>query len=561
MKLILQQYLASLKEREELDAILPDLLSQMGLTVFSRPGIGTTQFGVDVAAVGKIEGTKVEKVYLFSIKSGDLTKNSWDGSSDQALRPSLSQILDTYIPNRLPVEHRDKPIIICPCFGGSVQEQVRDSFVGYIKNNTKDNISFEEWNGDKLANLVQRYFLREELLPKESRSYLRKSLAFLDEPDISFKHFVKLITEVSKCNVSKPKECLMALQQLNICLWIHFSWARDANNLEASYLSAERLVLFSWDIAKKSFESKTKINREIQNVFFHIVDLQKQIMDEFLENKILPFCDKLHALSSVVNSSCDVDVNLKMFDILGRLAYAGLFYNWFSLLLNKESESFNTNSEIIEKYKKAIVDIIGNNPILFLPFKDEHAIEVSLTALLLMSDQRYHKALLQWLQEIVSRVRFSFDTSNRNKYPANIYSYIELLEHPKPNKKYFEKVTAGSILYPMISYIAAILNDKQLFDSIQLLKREYLEHCNFQFWFPDSDSEENMYKNSQMHGAGLSDVRVEGTIQELLDQISSECKQSDDFFNLSATKYFFPLVLIACKHYRLPLPLHIWQNF
>ena len=48
MKLILKQYLSSLRERGELDAILPDLLSQLGLIVFSRPGRGTRQDGVDV---------------------------------------------------------------------------------------------------------------------------------------------------------------------------------------------------------------------------------------------------------------------------------------------------------------------------------------------------------------------------------------------------------------------------------------------------------------------------------------------------------------------------------
>ena len=50
MKLILKQYLSSLKERGELDAILPDLLSQLGLNVFSRPGRGTRQDGVDVGS-------------------------------------------------------------------------------------------------------------------------------------------------------------------------------------------------------------------------------------------------------------------------------------------------------------------------------------------------------------------------------------------------------------------------------------------------------------------------------------------------------------------------------
>ena len=69
MKLIIRQYLASLKERGELDAILPDLLSELGLNVYSRPSRGTRQDGVDVAAVGKLEGDDTDKVYLFSIKS------------------------------------------------------------------------------------------------------------------------------------------------------------------------------------------------------------------------------------------------------------------------------------------------------------------------------------------------------------------------------------------------------------------------------------------------------------------------------------------------------------
>ena len=56
MKLILKEYLASLRERDELDAILPDLLSQLGFTVLSKPQRGTRQYGVDVAAVGALNG-------------------------------------------------------------------------------------------------------------------------------------------------------------------------------------------------------------------------------------------------------------------------------------------------------------------------------------------------------------------------------------------------------------------------------------------------------------------------------------------------------------------------
>jgi hypothetical protein len=99
MKLVFRQYLASLRERRELDAVLPDLLSELGYNVISRPTIGTRQYGVDVAAIGKGEDGK-RKVFLFSIKQGDLTRADWDGTP-QTLRSSINEILDVYIPNRV----------------------------------------------------------------------------------------------------------------------------------------------------------------------------------------------------------------------------------------------------------------------------------------------------------------------------------------------------------------------------------------------------------------------------------------------------------------------------
>jgi len=257
MKLIIKQYLASLRERDELDAVLPDLLSQIGLNVYSRPGRGTRQYGVDVAAVGRLDGG-AEKVYLFSIKPGDLTRSSWEGDGVQSLRPSLNQILDAYIPNCIPNEHRGKDIVICLCFGGDIQEQVRLDVQGYIKKNELKNLTFEEWNGDKLASLILSNFLREELLPQNARSQLRKSLALLDEPEASYQHFSALIRSLSSSEGTKDKDRITAIRQINICLWILFAWARDADNLESAYLSSELALLHAWDITRKYIAKKTK---------------------------------------------------------------------------------------------------------------------------------------------------------------------------------------------------------------------------------------------------------------------------------------------------------------
>lgn len=94
MKLILTDYLAGLKERDELDVLLPDLLSQIGMNILTYPQRGTSQKGVDVAAVGRMPEDEEDKVYLLSIKPGNLTHALWDGPGAQSLRASLNLILD-----------------------------------------------------------------------------------------------------------------------------------------------------------------------------------------------------------------------------------------------------------------------------------------------------------------------------------------------------------------------------------------------------------------------------------------------------------------------------------
>lgn len=225
MKLILKEYLASLGERDQLDAIVPDLLSQLGLNVFSRPARGTRQDGVDVGAVGSLNGAP-EKVYLVSIKAGDLTRKSWDDDSLQSLRRSLNEIRDSYIPNRMPSEHKDKQIVICICIGGDVQERVRPVLEGFIKQNENGRIAYEEWNGDKLAALIEDNFLREDLVPPETRSLLRKSLAMLDQPDTSYRYFASLVGSLAKTDGFNDAQILRAVRQMALCLWIVFSWAQ-----------------------------------------------------------------------------------------------------------------------------------------------------------------------------------------------------------------------------------------------------------------------------------------------------------------------------------------------
>jgi hypothetical protein len=446
MKLIIRQYLASLKERDELDAVLPDLLSQLGLNVYSRPGRGTRQDGVDVAAVGSLDGG-TEKIYLFSIKSGDLTRNSWDGDAVQSLRPSLNEILDTYIPNRLPDEHKDKDVVVCLCFGGDIQEQVRPQVEGYIKQNKRDNLTFEEWNGDKLASLILSSFLREDLLPQHARSQLRKSLALLDEPEASYQHFSALIKSLSSTESTKYKDHITAIRQINICLWILFAWARDAGNMESTYLSSELALLHAWKIAKACSTKTTKTAKAVQLAFHSILVAYQQISSQYLGEKILPHTHKRHALSAAVQASCNLDVNLKLFDVLGRLSMGGIWAYWGTQRVGEdETEILEQMRREVQSFSVAVKQLISNNPTLMLPIKDDQGIDISIAVLLLFIDSNNHNDIRKWLSELVERATFAHQI--HGQYPCNLWSYAELIEHPqKNNESYHQEVTGGSILF------------------------------------------------------------------------------------------------------------------
>ena len=537
MKLIIRQYLASLKERGELDAILPDLLSELGLNVYSRPSRGTRQDGVDVAAVGKLEGDDVDKVYLFSIKAGDLTRSGWDGNTPQALRPSLNEIRDTYVPNRLPVEHRSKEIVICICLGGEIREEVSQQIEGYIRQfNCDRSVTFQEWNGDRLADLIQSNFLREELLPEESRAQLRKALALLDEPEASYRYFSDLIRGLGAIEDKEDKEQLTALRQMNICLWILYAWARDADNVESAYLAGELTLLQGWNITKAYTEKSTKAADLINKTFGSLLFTYYQISHDFMAKTALPFVDKRHALSVAAGGSCDLDINLRMFDVLGRLALDGLWTH--HLLICHSGSEAGIREEIVEKlryYTTAIKHLVFNNPALLLPIKDEQVIDMSIAILLLMIESHSESEVKLWLSEVMQRAIFCHRANG--KYPCNIKSYADLLDHPQQDEDYLVENTCGSVLYPMIGLWASLRGDEPLFEQVKTIKSDHLQHCNFQLWFPGDTSEQHLYTDTEDHGAVLSEIDVHQTLKSFADQVFGECDHSPQFKELSAFKY------------------------
>lgn len=554
MKLLIRDYLASLKEREELDAILPDLLSELGLTVYSRPRRGTLQRGVDIAAVGQ-DDDGVRKVFLFSVKQGDLTRQDWDGTP-QALRSSLNEIRDAYIRNRIPARYRHLPVVICLTFGGDVNEQVRENLAGYIADNTTDQITFDEWNGDKIAGLILQGILREEILPKVMRSSFQKAVAMIDEPSVSYDHFSKLAKNLREAGSASIKARLRVARQLNICVWILYVWARDLGNLEAPYRASELALLSGWELLRPVLARNSRDTRDLRAVIDQLVKLHITIASELIEDKVIPHTNVLYGISMSMPSSSSLDINLALFELLGRIGLTGLWLHWLGERVDPETRK--TVDEGLARLTAAGFSLIRNNPALLLPIADRQTTDIALFLQLWLVSRLDAEDTVRWLGQMVERLRFTIHT--RGRYPHCTSDYRELAAHlSERSDENFKDATAASTLIPLLCVWMRALGQTELLTILTTLVREKLDHCTLQLWMPDDASEDHLYVGDTNHGRAVSNVPCDEDCTGLIATIAEACRLDTCFANLSAIKAgFWPLVLAACRHHHLPVPPAFW---
>lgn len=560
MRLMIREYLASLRERGELDAILPDLLTEMGYRVFSRPAVGTRQHGVDIGAVGR-DTDGQEKVFLFSVKAGNLTRQDWNVGL-QALKPSLDEIVHVYMRARLPVEHVHLPIVICLTFGGGIDESVRSDVEGYIDFNTNDRVSFRQWDGDYLAALIDDGPLREGLMPGDLRGHLRKAVAMVEEPEVAMSHFGQLIRVLTKQAKPKRTDRLRRVRQMTLSLWIMFGWAREAKNVEAPYRASEIALLHAWQLLKQELGKTTHAGEAAGLAFNALVELHHAIWDELYAKTILPHVDTQHAISSAIHSMSAVDVNLKLFDMVGRIALRGLWLVWMTNDFAKAPQlvADGEDAQVIDELALQLVALIRNNPALLTPIADWQAIDIGLAITFLACREPFHDAIGQWADSLSDKACFAYRT--HGAYPTRHASYWYLVSHPaNSSDQYRQEATEGSVLYPMLALWAEALERGDVLDRIVDFKTDDLPHCNFQMFFLDQDSEEQLYVGDDRHGSVLCDVTpIKGEAHTLF-MARRECEAITDYARLSAVELgHWPIVLTACRVHRIPVPPQLWLD-
>lgn len=556
MKLLLKEYIAALKERDELDALLPDLLSEMGWTVFLRPSRGPRQFGVDMAACGVVDG--VRKVYLFTLKAGNLTRVEWH-AVPQGVRASLDQIRDTYLPDGIPAQYAGLPIVICVVYGGELAQAVEKDLRGYFKSHKKRGLSYDDWNGDRLADMLMTGALREHLLPKESRVLFRKSVALVDEPDAAVSYFSELVIKL--IDGARAGAEVSVARRITICLWVLYVWARESRNGEAPYVASELAILRVWklvqpELAKKRGKKREDLIRAIDS----LIELHLRITRDYALKTILPLAKRRHALSAAVRSSAPIDINQKLFEVLGRVALCGLWMQFIRQKRAAREEAFEVKllDQTIRKCVHGVADMINNNPALKTPIRDDQVTDITLAMLLLYS-VRETAFLGRWVSEMIGAAIFGYRSGRQ--YPCVFRDPRDLARHPKSSdEQYKREATAASVLYPTLAAWALILHQPEALKNLADFLAADMEHCALQLWFPGAGTEDHLYTSGAPNGVTLIDFGIQADGNRLTRAVNAECAQNKGFGELSAMKQgIWPIVMMACRHNRFPIPPNFWE--
>lgn len=542
MKLVLRNYLGSLKEEGELDRICVEMLKDHGLVVLSEPQKGTRQYGVDVLARGCLFAASGDRTYALVIKCRDIDRVEYEREKT-GIRASVRECLEVYIGNHLPPECRDVPLTVCIVCGGEIKFEVRENLNSLYQQesvNAQRNghcVIFEEWNGARISELMLSSMDNPNVLVRGKKRLLFRALALAAEPDLSFAAFKSYVDEVLQSAQSASsgdrRKCFNCIV-LAVAMLVNECDKEEVNNRDASWRAAEYAFLRLWDCEKKTCTVINDISR-----------LYCTVAGQYL-SRIENYVGERYGFTLSVQGNNEVDVILRFYDVLGRLASFGLYLR-----------SQNRDVEIRQRILMVIRQMLTGNVATVMPLIDSHVGPIGMSMLLLKADGMGDVAEV-WLEMLVQNIENAFRQGYA--YPVTNLDYVQLIGHMHSNESSKEilKYFYSSELMPVLLLMARALRRDDICAKIARLVEVLPRDVDYQMWFLDDGSEASFYRGDRLCGSQLCSLPL-GDLARTCDMIrrESECLPID----LSCNKTQYQgLLFLGCRHYKFPLPGNFWAN-
>ncbi len=557
MKLVLSQYIRSLKERDEFDCLLPDLLLAMDYVPISKPQVGVRQFGVDVAAVGIAEDG-VQELLLLVIKRGDIDRKAWD-SGPQSVRPSLNEVLDVYLRTHVQPAHSNLRKRIILASTGDLKQEVQANWDGYITENAT-RASFDFWGADQIAVLVERRTLDEHIFAAESRTDLRKALALAaeieyDQKDLHrlFRRLLGLSNDGELIEPSKQTDLIKSLRVTNLSTQIYSRWSEDEGNLKQAYVASERALLWSWHRIQLGQPDKRV---QSYQPFLEIWTTYKNVAHRYF-NKLQPHVRLKDGLSGYCGENAEFA--LVTFEQIGIIATIGLS----QILVPADAEGVMLNLSDANVVADALAALISNNPVSGSPRLDGNIIDITLALILLTATNHLIEAA-NWLEELVKRADYTFRI--KRNFPIATDSLDDLADSTVGDDDALQsQLMKTSWLLATLAAWAIILERDDVYEVLaRNTKTQYPEVC-LQLWHPTADVARHLYFWQAHYRCGEAEAPIvlPDSAAEYRDRMKAllELARFDiRAFSPALLSGMYAIDLIASRHFRTPVAPSFWYQ-
>ncbi|EAA8842662.1 hypothetical protein FNH73_23360 [Salmonella enterica subsp. salamae] len=558
MKVLISQYIRTLKERNELDRLLPNLLLSMDIVPLFTTQTGTRQYGVDIAAIGKDPDDGEKKLFIFVIKQKDLGRSEWD-SGPQSIRQSLNEVFDVYLRNHLQPKHKKLPKKIILSTSGDMKEEINQNWAGYLDEHKSHEFDF--WGADKLSTFIEKYMLNEHIFNDIDRTDLRKSLSLISENDYSRIDFHRLLLRIlmldnegKKIKEIKRAELEKSIRTCYLAANILAYWAiQDGNTKQALFVS-ERCLLWVWHRINLEKDPK-KYFPSFEVIWQGYINISAEYF-----SKLQPYFHEKYLLSLYSTESSLV--NITVFEHIGILATIGL--NNFLIALKKDNNEGALHIHNADIVADSLCALIINNPASGSPRLDENVIEITL-GLIFLSLMGRKDTIDKWLRELISRLDYVLRIGREHPISTDSIDDLISMECNSDDTYLKEKTTSMSWMIPTLMGWCVILEKEEGYYALLTgTKESYTKICS-QLWHPTND----LYKHLYFHPAQSFTGETEAPItfpdnmsyyKNRMDELR-ENERYNIFKESSAVQAGLTILdFIACRHFRTPVPSVLWYG-
>ncbi len=562
MKLVISEYLRTLKERDELDRLLPDLLLEMGYVPVTRPQTGNRQYGVDIAARGKNSETGVNELLLVVVKQGDIGRSEWD-SGNQSVRQSINEIFDVSSKSNLEPQDKERSIRIVVATGGDLKQTVQENWKGFVNNN-QDKACIEFWGADVIATLIEKYLLDEHIFLDEDRRDLRRALALSGDSEYDRQDLHRLFMRTLDLNdngelLDKPKTgkaLLKALRIVNLSAQAFAHWTlRDDGDTRQGHLALERATLWSWHRIQLADEKSKK--DALAGPFNRIWWGYYRFASQYFA-RIQPYCFIENSLTRYASNG--VESSLIAFEQIGILASIALFLGFHPVSSEEEKNSLFSDAGVVIN---ALEALLTNNGVSSSPCLDRHSQDLTLALFALFGMGRVEFAK-EWLGKLFRNVDYAYKAK---KYiPIATDSLDDLIEEGGwLGRQATGRMMEMSWTLATIAGWSVILGMDDLYGVLAKNAKDAYPNVCIQIWHPEKDLYQYLYFETAHFDSGATEapIHLPATVAEYREQLNliRESDYGKILFDSPAAKAeFIGLDLIAYHHFQTPVPPSVWYS-